>query len=137
MKEKYFIDTSFIIALSSKKDNLHQKALDLAKLIKSNRISLITSEFIILELGNSFLKMSLKNKGIILINSLYDDKSIEIVKLSDKYYKLGLSLFCRMLDKNWSLTDCISIEILKEFNIKNVLTADNHFNQAGFNTLLR
>jgi hypothetical protein len=31
-----------------------------------------------------------------------------------------------MLDKNWSLTDCISIEILKEFNIKNVLTADNH-----------
>ncbi len=62
MKEKYFIDTSFIIALSSKKDNLHQKALDLAKLIKSNRISLITSEFIILELGNSFLKMSLKNK---------------------------------------------------------------------------
>ncbi len=68
---------------------------------------------------------------------MYDDKSIEIVKLSDKYYKLGLSLFCRMLDKNWSLTDCISIEILKEFNIKNVLTADNHFNQAGFNTLLR
>ncbi|TAL67066.1 MAG: PIN domain-containing protein [Bacteroidetes bacterium] len=136
MKNKYFIDTSYIIALSSKKDQLHSKAVEIAQKIKSNDIPLITTEFILLELGNSFSKQHLKKLGVILLNSIYNDENIEIVKLSDKYYKHGLSLFNSTQDKSWSLTDCISFEILKEKNIRDVLTSDLHFTQAGFNKLL-
>ncbi|MCL5991331.1 MAG: PIN domain-containing protein [Bacteroidetes bacterium] len=136
VREKYFIDTSYIIALSSKKDQLHQKAVNIADIINKNKISLLTTEFILLELGNSFSKQHLKQKGIILIKSIYHDENIEVIKLSDKYYQLGLALYENTQDKNWSLTDCISFEILKDRNVRNVLTSDSHFTQAGFNKLL-
>ena len=136
MIKPYFIDTSYFIALVSKKDQYHDEATYLAKKIKMQRIPLITSEFILLEVGNSFSKQNFKLTGINLIHNVYDDTNIEVVKLSEKYYRLGLSRFTRELDKNWSLTDCISMEIMKDCGIDDVLTSDIHFTQAGFNRLI-
>jgi len=35
-------------------------------------------------------------------------------------------------DKSYSLTDCISFTIMRQLNINNALTFDQHFAQAGF-----
>jgi uncharacterized protein len=136
MKEIYFIDTSFIIALASRKDSNHKKALELSDFIKEKKIKLMISEFIILEMCNSFAKANLKKNAIEIVDSIYQDPNIEIIKLSDKYFQYGLDLFRKAEDKNWSLIDCISIEIIREKGIKNVLTTDKHFFQAGFNILI-
>ena len=133
MDEYYFVDTSYIIALASKKDENHNYAFETSKFIKNSKIKLLTSEFIIIELCNSFSKSNLKNVVIDSVNSIYMDNSVEIIKLNGEYYQLGIELFCKVKDKNWSLVDCISFEILKAKNIKNVLTFDKHFVQAGFN----
>ncbi len=37
----------------------------------------------------------------------------------------------------WSLTDCLSFVVMKELGIKDALTPDEHFDQAGFHALLR
>lgn len=49
----------------------------------------------------------------------------------------GLDLYARRPDKDWSLTDCISFATMKEHGIEEALTADRHFEQAGFKALLR
>jgi len=136
MKKTYFIDTSYFIALASKLDQYHDKAVKLAKQILSKNIKLITSEFILLEVGNSFSKMHLKQKGINIIKSVYDDENIELITLSNQFYESGLKIFFRENDKNWSLTDCISFSIMHEKEINDSLTSDIHFIQAGFNKLL-
>jgi uncharacterized protein len=136
MNDIYFIDTSFIIALASRKDSNHQTALELSKYIKENQIKLLTSEFIILEMCNSFAKANLKKNAIILVDSIYQDPNIEVLGLSDKYFQSGLELYRKADDKSWSLVDCISFEILREKGFKNVLTTDKHFFQAGFNVLI-
>jgi predicted nucleic acid-binding protein len=40
------------------------------------------------------------------------------------------------MDKEYSLTDCLSMRIMEQRGIEEVLTADQHFAQAGFRPLL-
>ena len=42
----------------------------------------------------------------------------------------------RYADKDWSLTDCISIEVMGRRSIREVATTDQGFAQAGFEVLL-
>lgn len=39
-------------------------------------------------------------------------------------------------DKTWGLVDCISFVVMQERGITDALTADRHFQQAGFRALL-
>jgi len=36
----------------------------------------------------------------------------------------------------WPLTDCISFVVMEDEDIRDALTGDRHFEQAGFTTLL-
>lgn len=49
----------------------------------------------------------------------------------------GIELYSQRPDKNWSLTDCISFQVMKSFGITEALTGDHHFEQAGFVALLK
>jgi len=42
------------------------------------------------------------------------------------------SLFLRHRDKRYSFTDCTSFVLMKELRLKQALTTDRHFRQAGF-----
>jgi len=48
----------------------------------------------------------------------------------------GWQLYCDRLDKEWSLTDCVSIAVMERDQIKEAFTSDHHFEQAGFIKLL-
>jgi predicted nucleic acid-binding protein len=41
------------------------------------------------------------------------------------------------MDKDWSLTDCISFHLMRTKGITRALAYDEHFAQAGFEPLLR
>ncbi len=41
------------------------------------------------------------------------------------------------MDKEWSITDCASFEVMQARGISEALARDLHFEQAGFVALLR
>ena len=59
-----------------------------------------------------------------------------IVPLDSRLLQRGLDLFASRADKDWSLTDCISFIVMQEKTLRDALTADHHFEQAGFHLLL-
>jgi hypothetical protein len=71
-----------------------------------------------------------------LLQSLYADPKVEVVAISSNLVARGLALFSRHADKEWGLTDCISFVVMRERGLRAALTSDEHFKQAGFETLL-
>jgi predicted nucleic acid-binding protein len=54
--------------------------------------------------------------------------------LADTYF--FIVLYDQRPDKAWSLTDCISFTIMQDYGLRDALTGDHHFEQAGFNMLM-
>lgn len=47
-----------------------------------------------------------------------------------------MDLYEQRLDKGYSLVDCISINVVRDRGITEVLTNDHHFEQEGFASLI-
>lgn len=71
-----------------------------------------------------------------LLDILKHSEDVQIVSPSQEHFDAGFELFRNRPDKYWSLTDCISFEVMREFGISEALTGDRHFEQAGFRALL-
>jgi hypothetical protein len=60
---------------------------------------------------------------------------------SYKVIQIGLkkliSLFKQRKDKEWGLVDCVSFIVMQNRGMTDALTADTHFQQAGFRPLLK
>jgi uncharacterized protein len=67
---EFFLDTSFAIALSAVTDQNHVKAVELAEQIESQNISLVTTQAILLEIGNALSKQKYRIAAIQLLESL-------------------------------------------------------------------
>jgi predicted nucleic acid-binding protein len=134
--DKLFLDTSFAIALASHRDQHHEQAVTLASEIRANKAQLVTTIPVVIEIGNSLAKQSFRQAAVQLIASLHSDSSVTIVPLDHSLYNRSFSLFADRSDKDWGLTDCISFVVMEDQKIQKALTADNHFQQAGYETLL-
>lgn len=81
-------------------------------------------------------KPNIKQKITDSVRLLIDDLELQIIECSHKHFKEGLDFYESRLDKGYSLTDCDSMNIMRELNIYEILTHDEHFTQEGFQILL-
>jgi uncharacterized protein len=137
MKSSLFLDTSFTIAQVSTNDQYNQKARFWSEKIQADRIPLITTQAVLLEIGNALSNRRFRQITVTLLEYFAVSESIQIVPLTDDLYNKAFNLFRSRPDKDWGLIDCISFVVMTEKNIPAALTADEHFIQAGFTALLR
>jgi len=72
-----------------------------------------------------------------LMEVLRSAPDVTIIPPNDELFSRGIELYAERLDKEWSLTDCISFVVMTDEGIADALTGDRHFEQAGFNGLLK
>lgn len=72
-----------------------------------------------------------------LLDALDADPRAEVIPASSGLFRASLGLYRKRLDKDWSLTDCVSFVVMEEKAITGALTGDTHFEQAGFTALLK
>jgi uncharacterized protein len=129
-----FIDTSYYVALLNPGDRHHAEAVRLSAAIER---PLLITEFVLLELGNALSRAHLRGLFADVVAQLRDDPYATIVPASAELFQRGCQLYQRRPDKEWSLTDCTSFVVMREYSATDALTADHHFEQAGFNVLLK
>jgi len=118
-------------------DRYHEKAVRLAEQIEEQNIRLVTTRAILLEIGNALSKERYRPAAVKLIDSLENDPTVEIVPLSEKIFSQAFRLYRDRADKEWGLIDCVSFVVMKDREISEALTSDEHYEQSGFRALLK
>lgn len=101
---RVFADTSFYVATSSPKDKAHSQATEW---IRGFDGSVVTTDFVVVELANFFSRSSQRATFAALYQYLTSDSQLEIVPATRELLDRGIQLYLNRPDKDWSLTDCI------------------------------
>jgi len=128
-----FADTFFYIALTNPRDEYHSRAIDFTLSFDGE---FVTTEWVLFEFANYMADAHNRALFLEIIDELRRDWRVRIVPSSAEQFERGIALYRQRPDKDWSLTDCISFKVMEESSITEALTADQHFRQAGFLTIL-
>ena len=129
-----FADTTYYLALLTPGDEHHEAALRCSQ----TTVGLIlVTDFVLSEVGNTLAGSKTRAAFPELMRTVREDPDTEVIRLSPALFDKGLDLYARRPDKEWSLTDCVSFVVMKERGVTEALTADHHFEQAGFTILLK
>lgn len=133
MNKKIFMDTAFLIAVIDTSDKYHDIAVECYKNLVELKWSIITTEAILVELGNGLSKLKWREIAHKWITSIKGSKTIfRVIPITTELLNKAISIYGERLDKEWGLTDCISFIVMKDLNLTNALTTDHHFEQAGY-----
>jgi len=131
------VDTVCWIALLNKDDRLH-KSTDLKyKSLMKSEYHFVTTTSILNETANALSDPRIRLRVVEFYRRLQISSRVEVVFIDQRLWSDGWQLYEKRHDKAWSLTDCISIVVMEEHGLREVLTNDKHFQQAGFRALLR
>lgn len=132
---RVFVDTAAWVALLNTRDEIHQSAKWKMDELRQMNSQLVTTELILLELANMFCAVSWRSRVTRFVDGLRQIPNIQVID-ADALLEQGWKLFRSRPDKDWSLTDCTSVFLMKAERIDLVLSSAHHFEQAGFTKLL-
>ena len=128
-----FADTVYFLALMNPADQWHPHAKALSLQPPG---SLLTTEFVLMEVGDGLSQPENRRPFARLLELLHAQADVEIIPASSELFRRGCDFHGQRPDKEWSLTDCTSFVVMKERDIDQALTSDHHFEQAGFRILM-
>jgi len=99
--------------------------------------ALLPTDAILTEVANGLSAVGRRGLAVALINAVLSTKEIEVVHVTRRFWERGWQLYQERPDKEWGLTDCLSFVVMEERSIREALTSDHHFEQAGFVRLIR
>ncbi|MGL4499172.1 MAG: type II toxin-antitoxin system VapC family toxin [Planktothrix sp.] len=137
MSNIYFLDTSYIVALEIKNEDVHSRVLDHWLSLMPQKPNLVTTTYIFDEVVTLLNSRKLHNKAIEVGTLLLESPDILLVEIDQALFAQGWQDFKKYKDKSFSLTDCLSFVVMREKNIMNALTLDLHFQQVGFQVFPR
>lgn len=131
-----FADTLYWIALINARDQWHERAVSIKTTLADS--SLVTTDSVLMEVANFFAEYGevMRRKVALAIRAILVNEQVEVVSGSRQTFIDGLTMYESRADKGYSLTDSISMNVMKKRGITDILSHDSHFTQEGFRILL-
>lgn len=136
---KIFVDTSGWGNLVDTLQGFHTETKAIYLRAKQTNSRLVTTNYVVAELVallSSPIRIP-RDKSIRFIESIKNSSLVDIVHITEDLDAKSWDLLKNRADKTWSLVDCSSFVVMRENDISESLTADHHFEQAGFVRLLK
>ncbi len=127
-----FLDTYGLFAWVNPKEKHHVAAKSLMAGVGDRYV---TTDCVLLEFADGMVDPLNRPLAVAMIRLMRTTPIFDIVCCDTVVFEAGLDLYSRRPDKDWSLTDCISFEVMKTRGIVEAVTGDHHFRQAGFHPM--
>ena len=127
---RIFADTSGLFALLVRNDYMHVRAQLNFTYFAQHRAELLTSSFVLVETA----ALLQRRVGLAAVHD-FQSKIIplfEIIWANGDWYTRAIQRLFAFNDRNISLVDCLSFEIMESREITYAFSLDKHFPENGF-----
>jgi predicted nucleic acid-binding protein len=124
-----FADAFYYIAMLNSNDRFHAPAMAASRTLVR---PVVTTLWVLLEVADALCVPVIRAKTHRFLRMVQSHPRTLVIMDVEPW----LALYGNRPDKSWSLTDCMSFEVMTARGITDALTGDRHFSQAGFRAIL-
>lgn len=131
-----FADTMYWVAVARPNDPWKQSAERATSEVGSAVI--LTTDEVLTEFLNTLCKCGerLRRQAVKMVRAILDNANVKVLPQTRDSFLGGVRLYEQRADKEYSLTDCISMNAMSAQSVTKILTNDRHFQQEGFEVLM-
>ncbi len=136
MAREVFVDSSGLYALADHRDPAWSAAERCVSRLLKSGVVLVLTDYIIDE-AITLARARAGTYGALRLMEIVDrSDAFRLIWIGEERFATTKAFFFKHADHDYSFTDCTSFVVMRELKIKDVLTTDRHFAEAGFRSLL-
>ena len=132
---RYFVDTFYLVALSDPRDQWSPRVLTFSRSLSDYHLYTVDEVLAEYLTFYSASRPHVREDAVRTVSQVLHDPKITIIPQSHASFLDALAFYASRLDKQYSLTDCVSMQAMRREGLTDVLTNDHHFTQEGFHIL--
>ncbi len=135
--KKVFVDSLYWIAVVRPNDS-YKNTAEKAKALLGDSI-LFTTDEVLSEFLAALSKSgpNLRVAAVKMVRAIMNNANVRVIQQTRDGFIKGLTRYEERKDKEYSLTDCISMNVMQSNSLTEILTNDHHFEQEGFSVLMK
>ncbi len=136
MGSEVFVDTGGFFAMLVPRDRMHHRTREFMAQAVHERRRFVTTDHVLDECATLLRTRGHDRFTPDLFESVEKSIAIRIEWTTSERFQDTKAFFLRHADKAWSFTDCLSFVVMRELGLREALSTDKRFRQAGFTLLL-
>lgn len=136
MANDIFVDSSGLYALADRRDSSHTRAKKCVARFVNSGVRLVLTDYVIDESCTLAKIRAGGDAALRLLELVERSQAFQICWIGVEYFDAVKVFFRRHIDHGYSFTDCASFVVMREMKLREALTTDRHFIEAGFRALL-
>jgi uncharacterized protein len=136
MATDLFVDTSGLYALADRRDPLRTRSQEQvrARVLAGSR--LVLTDYILDEACTLAKVRAGSQAALALLRLVETSAGFRFEWVGSDRFDAAKAYFRKHADHGYSFTDCTSFIVMRELHLREALTSDHHFAEAGFRGLL-
>lgn len=130
-----FVDTSAWWAYFDRDDQWHARAVETMRTIVESRMALVTTDHVLDEVATGLLRRAGHRVAVQAGAGILKSPSVVLVFVDEEIFRDAWRTFEKHDRMGWSLTDCISMGVMRGRGIRRVFSFDSDFTKMGFEVI--
>jgi predicted nucleic acid-binding protein len=137
MAREVFVDSSGLYALVDRQDFFHAAAEQCVRRLLAAGVEMVLTDYILDEACTLAKARAGGDAALRLLDIVERSRALQMYWIGIERFEAAKAFFRRHADHGYSFTDCTSFVLMRELRIRDALTTDRHFVEAGFRALLK